>query len=104
MKASAQHSGAIALTAFCNGETAKTFWRPHESLDAAMTRAAQRIYGTEGGMYVDSEWRIRHSDPHYWEIEARVMRLRPYVRLGIIRCRLTDDNGSLPRYLAQIRG
>jgi hypothetical protein len=55
-------------------------------------------------MYVDSEWRIRHRDPHYWEIEARVMRLRPYVRLGTIRCRLTDDNGSLPRSLAQIRG
>jgi hypothetical protein len=49
VKASAQHSGAIALTAFCNGETAKTFWRPHESLDAAMTRAAQRIMALRAG-------------------------------------------------------
>ena len=98
-----KHSDTIPPIAYCDAEKAKTLWRSGESLDDAMTRAARRIYGAAGGrMYVHSEWRVRHSDEHCWEIEARVMRLVPYMRIGSIRGRLTDDDGSLPRWLGRI--
>ena len=91
---------AIKIVTYCGFGEAPVMWRDDETLDDAVNRGVRRLYLDRGAL-VSGDWRIVGTDIKAVEIETPV-RAKNWTELGVIRCRLDRQDGSLDRWFRRV--